>query len=85
MPPPAPTFWKKVDENQVRYFIWPNALLCSIRHTISCPYSVYPTLKDRLILLFIFLSHPSLWNKLPQDVASSPSLSNFKHAVMAHL
>ena len=38
MPPPAPTFWKKVDENQVCYFIWPNALLCSIRHTISCPY-----------------------------------------------
>ena len=23
MPPPAPTFWKKVDENQVCYFIWP--------------------------------------------------------------
>ena len=25
MPPPAPIFWKKVDENQVSYFIWPNA------------------------------------------------------------
>jgi hypothetical protein len=24
MPPPAPIFWKKVDENQVSYFIWPN-------------------------------------------------------------
>ena len=24
MPPPAPIFWKKVDENQVCYFIWPN-------------------------------------------------------------
>jgi hypothetical protein len=23
MPPPAPIFWKKVDENQVSYFIWP--------------------------------------------------------------
>ena len=23
IPPPTPTFWKKVDENQVRYFIWP--------------------------------------------------------------
>ena len=23
MPPPGPTFWKKVDENQVCYFIWP--------------------------------------------------------------
>ena len=24
MPPPAPIFWKKVAENQVSYFIWPN-------------------------------------------------------------
>ena len=25
MPPPASTFfWKKVDENQVSHFIWPN-------------------------------------------------------------
>ena len=24
MPPPAPIFWKKVDENQVSYFIWPD-------------------------------------------------------------
>ena len=24
MPPPAPNFWNKVDENQVCYFVWPN-------------------------------------------------------------
>ena len=24
MPPPTPIFLKKVDENQVSYFIWPN-------------------------------------------------------------
>ena len=30
MPPPAPTFWKKVDENQVCYFIWPNFELLKV-------------------------------------------------------
>ena len=24
MPPPAPIFWEKIDENQVSYFIWPS-------------------------------------------------------------
>ena len=31
MPPPAPVFWKKVDENQVSYFIWPKIVFLSIR------------------------------------------------------
>ena len=30
MPPPTPNFWKKVDENQVCYFIWPKVtFLCA--------------------------------------------------------
>ena len=49
MPPPAPIFWKKVDENQVSYFIWPypNAVLstnfnlpaaaCVIKRTVDKP------------------------------------------------
>ena len=32
MPPPIPIFWKKVDENQVSYFIWPNLFSDSQLH-----------------------------------------------------
>ena len=39
MPPSAPISWKKVDENQVNYFIWPYAkslwfLICSVKISI---------------------------------------------------
>ena len=39
MPPPAPIFWKKVDENQVNYFIWPKLIFPADRKSSSTPES----------------------------------------------
>ena len=39
MPPPAPIFWKKVDENQVSYFIWPKGIAHG-RHVYPRPGSL---------------------------------------------
>ena len=37
MPPPATVFWKKEDENQVSYFMWPkDKKMCVRAYACTC-------------------------------------------------
>ena len=49
MPPPAQTFWEKVDENQVCYFIWPNEKISEVEslHMLELSTEIVPVIDLR--------------------------------------